>query len=75
MRRMQAFGRAALMTTACTHPVEFVRVLASLMPRELEATITSVTELMLDRCSTPLSGEVFKVDPAATDGDAQIIIH
>jgi hypothetical protein len=43
----QAFGKPALMTAAWTHPVEFVRVVASLIPRELEATAT-VTERMSD---------------------------
>ena len=38
----QAFGKPALMTAAWTHPVEFVRVVASLMPKELEATVTVV---------------------------------
>ena len=38
----QAFGKPALMTAAWTHPVEFVRVVASLIPRELEATATVV---------------------------------
>jgi hypothetical protein len=37
-----AFGKPALMTAAWTHPVEFVRVVASLIPRELEATATVV---------------------------------
>jgi len=37
------------MTAARTHPVEFVRVVASLIPRELEATATVVhTERMSD---------------------------
>jgi hypothetical protein len=42
----QAFGKPALMTAAWTHPVEFVRLVASLIPRELEATITPVAERM-----------------------------
>jgi hypothetical protein len=29
----EAFGKPALMTAAWTHPVEFVRVVASLIPR------------------------------------------
>ena len=37
-----AFGKPALMTAAWTHPVEFVRVVASLVPKELEATVTVV---------------------------------
>jgi hypothetical protein len=43
----QAFGKPALMTMAWMYPVEFVRMVASLMPRELEATAT-VTERMSD---------------------------
>ena len=43
-----AFGKPALMAAAWTHPVEFVRVVASLMPRGLEATITPVMERMSD---------------------------
>jgi hypothetical protein len=41
----QAFGKPALMTAAWTHPVEFVRVVASLIPRELEATATRSSTL------------------------------
>jgi len=48
------------MTAAWTHPVEFVRVVASLMPRELEATITPVTERMSDAQLEAIIGEVFK---------------
>ena len=47
------------MTAAWTYPVEFVRVVASLMPRELEAIIARGIEGGLD--------------PAATDEDARII--
>ena len=36
------------MTAAWTHPVEFVRVVASLVPRELEATTTVHMERMSD---------------------------
>ncbi|HEY6701039.1 MAG TPA: DUF5681 domain-containing protein [Pseudolabrys sp.] len=39
----KAYGRSALMAAAWTEPVSFVRVVASLMPKELEAaTITVV---------------------------------
>ncbi|MGA7165609.1 MAG: hypothetical protein WBX37_16900, partial [Pseudolabrys sp.] len=38
----KAFGRPALMTAAFTDPVSFVRVVASLMPKDLEATVTVV---------------------------------
>ena len=44
----QVFGRPALETMAMLYPVEFVRVVASLMPKETQATITKVN---LDRIS------------------------
>src|SRR6516162_5376384 len=44
----QAFGKPALETMAMLYPVEFVRVVASLMPRDIEATTTPVTERMSD---------------------------
>jgi hypothetical protein len=37
-----ALGKAALVTAAWTDPVAYVRMVASLMPRELEATIPTV---------------------------------
>jgi hypothetical protein len=69
----QAFGKPALMTAAWTHPIEFVRVVASLMPRELEATITPVTERMSDpQLATIIArGIEGGLDPAATDEDAR----
>ena len=70
----QAFGKPALMTAAWTHPVEFVRVVASLIPRELEAT-APVTERMSDAQleSIIARGVDGDLDPAAPDEDAQII--
>ena len=71
----QAFGKPALMTAAWTHPVEFVRVGASLIPRELEATITPVTERMSDAQLEAIIARGIEggLDPAAPDQDAQII--
>src|SRR5262249_13433609 len=40
----QEFGKPALVSAALLHPLEFVRVVASLMPREPEVTVTAVTE-------------------------------
>ena len=37
-----AFGKPALMTAAWTHPVEFVRVVAQLMPKDVELTATNI---------------------------------
>ena len=44
----QVFGKPALETMAMLYPAEFVRVVASLMPKETQATITRVN---LDRIS------------------------
>src|SRR5262249_42319736 len=70
----QAFGKPALMTAAWAHPVEFLRVVASLIPRELEAT-TPVTERMSNAQLEAIIARGLQsgVDPAATDEDAQII--
>ena len=38
----QAFGKPALMTAAWTHPVEFVRLVAQLMPKDVEVTATNI---------------------------------
>ena len=37
-----AFGRPALMAAAWTKPAEFVKVAASLMPKEVDQTITTI---------------------------------
>jgi hypothetical protein len=70
----QAFGKPALMTAAWTHPVEFVRLVASLIPRELEATITPVPERMSDAQLEALIARDLQsgLDPA-TDEDPHII--
>jgi hypothetical protein len=70
----QAFGKPALMTAAWTHPLEFVRVVASLIPRELEATITPVAERMSNAQLEAIIARDLQsgLDPAA-DEDAQII--
>ena len=71
----QAFGKPALMTAAWTHPVEFVRVIASLMPRELEATTPVTPERMSDAQLEAIIARGLQsgLDPAATDEDKQII--
>jgi len=68
------FGKPALTTAAFLHPLEFVRVVASLMPRELEATIT-VTEGLSDAQLDAIiaRGLQSDLDPAAPEDDAQII--
>jgi len=63
------------MTAAWTRPVEFVRLVASLMPRELEATTTPVMERMSDAQLEAIIARGLQsgLDAAATDEDAQII--
>ena len=70
-----AFGKPALMTAAWMHPVEFVRLVASLIPRELEATTPTVTERMSDAQLEAIIARGIEgdLDPAAPDEDAQII--
>ena len=71
-----AFGKAALMTAAWTHPVEFVRVVASLVPRELEATTTVHMERMSDAQLEALIARDIEggPDPAAPDEDANMTV-
>jgi hypothetical protein len=73
----QAFGKPALETMAMLYPVEFVRLVASLMPKEPEATIAPVTvmERMSDAQLDALIAQCIEggLDPAATDEDPQII--
>ena len=38
----EAFGKPALMTAAWTHPVDFVRIVAQLIPKDVEATVTNI---------------------------------
>ena len=71
----EIYGQSALMTVAWTHPVEFVRLVASLIPRELEATIPPVAERMSDAQLEAIIARGIEgdLDPAATDDDEQII--
>jgi hypothetical protein len=71
----ETYGQAALMTVAIEHPLEFVRLVASLIPRELEATIPPVAERMSDAQLEAIiaRGLQTDLDPAATDDDEQII--
>ena len=71
----QAFGKPALMTAAWTHPVEFVRVVASLIPRELEATTTVHMERMSDaQLEALIARDIEGLDPAAPDQEAHMTV-
>ena len=54
----KAFGRPALLAAAWTRPADFVKVAASLLPKEVEATITLVnaTELGDDELANIATG-------------------
>jgi len=66
----QAFGKPALETMAMLYPAEFVRLVASLLPKEPEATITpGAMERMSDAQLDALIAQCIEggLDPAATD--------
>jgi Family of unknown function (DUF5681) len=65
----QAFGKPALETMAMLYPAEFVRLVASLMPKEPEATTTPVMERMSDAQLDALIARCIEggLNPAATD--------
>ena len=70
----QAFGKPALETMAMLYPAEFVRMAASLIPKEPEAITTPVIERMSNAQLDALIAELQSgLDPAATDEDEQII--
>jgi Family of unknown function (DUF5681) len=67
----KAFGQPALMTAALTDPVSFVRVVASLMPKDLEAAITVVhAERMSDDELAAIACQGGE-DPLATEEDEE----
>lgn len=65
----EANGRAALVDVAANDPGTFVRVAASLMPKETEVTLRRVTakELPDDELADIASGGGEGVDPAPID--------
>src|SRR5262249_55750581 len=71
----QVFGKPALETMAMVYPAEFVRVVASLIPKESEATTTPVMERLSDAQLDAIIARGIQsgLDPAAPDEDAQSI--
>ena len=68
----RAYGRPAQMTAAFTDPVSFVRVVASLMPKELEAAVTVVNaERMSDDELAAIACQGGE-DPLATEEEEEI---
>src|SRR5262252_7648052 len=61
----QAFGKPALEVMAMLYPVEFVRLAASLIPKEPEATTPPVVERLSNAQLDALIAHVWKgLDPA-----------
>jgi hypothetical protein len=67
----QAFGKPALETMAMLYPVEFVRMVASLMPKEPEAAVTPVVmermsdaqlDALIAQCLDPASDGLGRAD-------------
>src|SRR5262245_46102981 len=69
----QAFGKPALETMAMLYPVEFVRLVASLIPKEPEATTPPVVERLSNAQLDALIAELQSGLDPATDEDAQQI--
>jgi hypothetical protein len=63
----QAFGKPAPMAAAWTHPVDFVRVVASLVPRELEATTVHMDRMSDAQLEAIIVRGIDGLDPAAPD--------
>jgi len=65
----QAFGKPALETMAMLYPVEFVRLVASLIPKEPEATTPPVMERLSNAQLDAIIARCIEggLDPAATD--------
>jgi len=62
----QAFGKPALETMAMLYPVEFVRLVASLIPKEPEATTPPVMERLSNAQLDALIAELQSgLDPAS----------
>jgi hypothetical protein len=65
----QTFGRPALLAAAWTRPADFVKVAASLLPKEVEATITLVNaaELGDDELANIATGRSDRATEAQDD--------
>ena len=74
----QAFGEPALMSAALTHPLEFVRMVAQLMPKDVGVTVTNIraermTSGELERLIEEHSGMV--QDPLEAEKDSEGIFR
>ena len=65
----QAFGRPALVATAWSDPVAFVRVAAGMLPKEIEATVRSLTAKELG------DDELADIAAGSSQGTAEPPLH
>jgi hypothetical protein len=71
--RRPSSKRLALLAAAWTDPVAYVRVVASLMPREIEATVTvQLAERMTDDQLAAIAAKGLD-DPLEAEGGAEIL--
>ena len=74
----QAFGKAALMTAAWTHPVEFVRVVAQLMPKDVDVTVTNIRAERMKSSELEALIEQYggmAQDPLEAEKDSEEVFH
>jgi hypothetical protein len=67
-RAWEEYGAAALTTAAYTSPVEFIKVVASLMPRDVEVTVTQIkAEQMSDDQLVEIATRGKQIEATATE--------
>ena len=79
----EAFGRPALLAAAWTEPATFVKVAASLLPKEMHIKDTTFDEMSDDELATVLaavrgivaSGLGKKTNGGATEEDSPGVVH
>ena len=74
----QAFGKPALMTAAWTHPVEFVRVVAQLMPKDVDVTVTNIRAERMKSSELEALIEQYggmAQDPLEAEKDSEEVFH
>ena len=74
----QAFGKPALMTAAWTNPTDFVRVVAQLMPKDVEVPVTKINAERMS--SAELEALIRKhsdvgEDPLEAEKDSDEVFH
>jgi len=74
----EAFGKPALMTAAWTHPLEFVRVVAQLMPKDVDVTVTNIRAERMKSSELEALIEQYggmAQDPLEAEKDSEEVFH